>query len=322
MTSDPFSDILKLTSAETVVSGGFTAGGPWSIRFPSMDKITFAALVKGSYWLSIDGQAAPVHIEAGDVFLILPQRSFVAARDLETPPVDAAQLFGGGATGLVKVLEGDECTQIGGFVRLDPISGKLLTDVLPPLIHVKAASPQSMVLQWLVDRLFREKVADLAGAPVASAHLAQLMFVQILRAHLAQAEALPAGWLRALGDARIAPALRLMHGEPGKAWQLEELARSAAMSRTTFAERFKTVAGVPPLTYLHLWRMRLAERALRDGDMPLSALAHSLGYASDSAFSSAFKRTFGVAPKRYRDTARADAAKRAPAENSLPRSIR
>jgi transcriptional regulator GlxA family with amidase domain len=58
----------------------------------------------------------------------------------------------------------------------------------------------------------------------------------------------PAGWLRTLADERLAPALRLMHADPARPWQLEELARTATMSRTTFASRFKAMAGVPPLT--------------------------------------------------------------------------
>jgi AraC-like DNA-binding protein len=134
--------------------------------------------------------------------------------------------------------------------------------------------------------------------------LAQLMFVQLLRAHLADTGALPASWLRALGDARLAPALRLMHADPGRTWQLEELARAAAMSRTTFALRFKNAAGVPPLTYLLNWRMRIAERSLHDENTSLSELAQSLGYASESAFSNAFKRITGTAPSRYRQAAR------------------
>jgi AraC-like DNA-binding protein len=72
------------------------------------------------------------------------------------------------------------------------------------------------------------------------------------------------------------------------------------MSRTTFASHFKTVAGLAPLTYLTQWRMRLAQRALREDDTPVSVLARSLGYVSESAFSNAFKRITGNAPKRYR----------------------
>ena len=305
MTADPFSDILKLTNAETFVSGGFTAGGSWAIRFPSPDKIKFFALVKGNCWLRIDGQPESVRVEEGDVFLLSAQRSFVLASDLAVVPVDATGLFTGTVYRTAKLGDGDDCIQIGGHVRLDPSSGGLLADVLPPLIHVKAASPRATVLRWLLDQLVREPASELPGASLASAQLAQLLFVHILRAHLETSGLLATGWLRAVGDKRLAPALRLMHAEPGRAWQLAELAKAAAMSRTTFAHHFKTAAGVAPLTYLTEWRMRLAERVLREENTPVSALAGQLGYTSESAFSNAFKRVTGNAPKRYRTSMRA-----------------
>jgi AraC-like DNA-binding protein len=304
MTTDPFSDILKLTNAETFVSGGFTAGGSWAIRFPSPDKIKFFALVKGNCWLRIDGQESPVRVEEGDVFLLSAQPSFVLASDLAAVPVDASGLFTGTVYRTAKLGDGDDCIQIGGHVRLDPSSGGLLADVLPPLIHVKAASPHATILRWLLDQLVREPAAELPGAALASAQLAQLLFVHILRVHLETSCPLATGWLRAVGDKRLAPALRLMHADPGRSWQLEELAKAAAMSRTTFAHHFKTAAGVPPLTYLTEWRMRLAERALREENTPVSVLAGQLGYTSESAFSNAFKRVTGNAPKRYRTATR------------------
>jgi transcriptional regulator GlxA family with amidase domain len=91
----------------------------------------------------------------------------------------------------------------------------------------------------------QEMAAGRASASFASDQLARLIFVQVLRAYLADSESFPAGWLRALADERIGPALHLMEGDPGRPWQLGELAKSAAMSRTTFASRFKTVTGVP-----------------------------------------------------------------------------
>jgi AraC-like DNA-binding protein len=111
---------------------------------------------------------------------------------------------------------------------------------------------------------------------------------------------LPPGWLRVLTDERLRPAVTLMHTEPGRSWGLQELARAAAMSRTSFAERFRTVAGMPPLTYLSRWRMLLAQHALRNGDVRVRSLASHLGYASESAFSTAFKREVGMSPLRYR----------------------
>lgn len=321
MSTDPFSDILKLVNAESAVSGGFTAGGEWAIRFPAEDKIKFCAIVKGNCRASIEGHEERLLAETGDVFLLSAKRSFILASDLAAVPVEAASLFTGSLSKFAKLGDGEDFVQIGGHVRLDQVSGRLLADVLPPLIHIRAASPQATVLRWLLDQLVRERSAELPGASLASAQLAQLILVQILRAHLETSGPLTAGWLRALADKRIAPALRLIHGDPARSWQLKELAGAAAMSRTTFIVRFKAAVGVPPLTYLLNWRMRLAERALRTENVQVSTLALSLGYTSESAFSNAFKRTMGMAPKRYRDSARkqheerdADTLRRTPVE--------
>ncbi|TCR63683.1 AraC family transcriptional regulator [Bosea sp. BK604] len=307
MNADPFSDILKFTNAESLVTGGFTAGGAWAIRFPAPDKIKFFAIVKGECWVSIEGEAEPLHFETGDVGLLSAKRSFVLASDPSLPPVDAMGLFSGAGKAVAILGDGTDFAHIGGHVLLDPASGRLLADVLPPWIHVPAASQQAAAFRWLLDQLVEERASDLPGAPLASAQLAQLLFIQILRAHLKTSGAMPAGWLRALGDARVAPALRLMHGDPGRAWHLDELARSCAMSRTTFASHFKAVAGVAPLSYLTQWRMRLAERTLRDEATAVAVLGQSLGYTSESAFSSAFKRVTGISPKAYRNAARASA---------------
>lgn len=304
MSTDPFSDILKFANAQSVVSGSFTVGGAWAIRWEA-DKIRFFGVVKGGCWLCIDGEEAPVRVERGDVFLLSARRSFILAGDPANIPVDAVSVFSGGISKSAKLGDGGDCIQIGGHVLLDPASGGILMDVLPPLIHVRAASAQAATLQWLLDQLVREGAAELPGAGAASAQLAQLIFIQLLRAFLAGGESFPVGWLRAFCDARFAPALRLMHAEPGRLWRLEELARSAAMSRTTFAVRFKAAAGVPPLTYLLNWRMRLAERALREQNVSIFDLALSLGYTSESAFSNAFKRVVGMAPKRYQTACRA-----------------
>src|SRR3984957_18717191 len=88
MSADPFSDILKLTNAETIVTGSFTAGGSWAIRFAPYDKIQFGALLKGRCWLRVDGAAEPVAVEAGDVMLVSGLSGFVLASDLAAVPVE------------------------------------------------------------------------------------------------------------------------------------------------------------------------------------------------------------------------------------------
>ncbi|MGU3525618.1 AraC family transcriptional regulator [Enterobacteriaceae bacterium C23F] len=305
MNSDPFSDILKFTHAESMVTGGFTAGGRWALRFPAPDKIKFFAVVKGSCWAIIDGEPAPVHFSTGDVGLLSASRSFVLASHLDVTPVDAMTVFNGRGKPHAPVGEGDDFGHIGGHVLLNPISGRLLTHVLPPWIHIPASSPHAISFRWLLDQLVQERLTVQPGSDLAVAQLAQLLFIQILRAHLQSSEALVPGWLRVLGDTRLAPALRLMHSEPARDWHLEDLAAACAMSRTTFAEHFRTLAGITPVAYLLKWRMRLAERELTETNAPVSGIALSLGYTSESAFSHAFKRETGMSPKTWRLAARA-----------------
>ena len=71
------------------------------------------------------------------------------------------------------------------------------------------------------------------------------------------------------------------------------------MSRTSFAVYFKAIAGTSPLAYLTEWRMQIARKMLREGNVSVAKLASTLGYTSESALSNAFKRVTGVAPKRY-----------------------
>lgn len=296
--SDALSEILQLVEARTFVSGRMVAGGDWAVRFPPPDKIKFTAMLTGGCWLEMDGLLAPVWLDAGDVIAVNGRLAFTLTSRPGRSPVEAASLFR--LDGEAQAGDGSDVSLIGGHVAVEARRGEALVDVLPPLIHVRGASPGAARLRWLLDGLAVETGSTRPGADLAASHLAQLMFLELLRAHLVQAVAGSAtGWLAALADPRLAPALRLIHGDPSRLVTLDELAAACAMSRTAFAVRFRTTTGQTPMTYLTTWRMRLAERGLRGHD-PVAAVARSVGYASDSAFSTAFKRATGLPPGSYR----------------------
>lgn len=157
------------------------------------------------------------------------------------------------------------------------------------------------MLRWALEQLASELRSPGPGGALVSTHLVHLMLVQILRIHLgALSCGAPAGWLSALADPRIGAALGAIHAEPGRGWTLEALARVAGVSRTVFAQRFKALAGTTVMNYLTRWRMHTAAERLRSGDESISAIAFSLGYESESAFSTAFKRAMLCAPSQYR----------------------
>lgn len=299
MQLDPFSDLLKLIDARSIMSGGLVAGGAWAIAFPASPRIKFWGIVRGDCWLALEGEPAAIAVKAGDVFLLRAPRSHVLASDLSIRPSALADVLEGRQGAIASHGDGDEFFMIGGKVELSGDSGELLLDGLPDLIHIRAASRHAASLGWLLQQLVRERDDNLPGVVAASSQLAHLMFIQILRAHFEDAEPIAGGRLRAIADKRLSPALQLMHSDPARAWQLGELAKAAAMSRATFSAYFKAVAGIPPMAYLTEWRMRLAQRTLQHGHSSVGAVAASLGYASDSAFSNAFKRVTGRSPRDY-----------------------
>ena len=72
------------------------------------------------------------------------------------------------------------------------------------------------------------------------------------------------------------------------------------MSRSAFAERFTSVIGTPPMSYLATWRMQVAAQRLRECRRSVAQVAAEVGYESEAAFSRAFQREMGVSPARWR----------------------
>lgn len=307
MDVDPISDILSLTEARTAVAGGFTIGGDWAIRFPAPGKVKFFAVEAGDCRLTLDGGAPPVAIRAGDIFLPSAAVGFTLSGGVGARPLDARALFADPSHEPVDLGGVGDCRIVGGHVHLHPVSGHLLAEILPPLIHVPGAAEAAAPMRLFLDRLLAEWDAGSPGAAIVRAQLAQLVFVHLIRAYLAEAEGPPRGILRAMGDPRLRQALSLIHGDPARHWRLTELAGAAGMSRTNFALRFRDAAGIAPLAYLTQWRMRLADRMLGDGEKRLAAIAAALGYASESAFSTAYKRVTGCSPSDRRRAAQREA---------------
>jgi AraC family transcriptional regulator, transcriptional activator of the genes for pyochelin and ferripyochelin receptors len=50
--------------------------------------------------------------------------------------------------------------------------------------------------------------------------------------------------------------------------------------------------------------MKLAKQLLAEGNLSIAAIAHKVGYASQSHFCQMFKRQFGMTPHNYRTSLR------------------
>ncbi|GAB3238248.1 AraC family transcriptional regulator [Kineococcus gypseus] len=301
--TDALSDVFEQIDVRGVVTGGFAVRGPWSSRVAVSRPLKLVALVAGSAHVSVDGPGGPqgpIELAPGDVVL-LNHRTHLEVRGGAdgAAPADLVPASDFDAMDLAAADLSSDDVLIGGWIQVDPAGLALLGSALPGLVHVRGGTPAASRLSVLVAQVFTEASSARLGSAFAVRQNGQLILLEVLRAYLEQ-DRPPVGWLRLLADEPLAPALQLMHADPATAWGLIELARASGMSRTSFAERFRTIAGTTPGAYLSRWRMALAQRALRDPDLRIGALATELGYASESAFSTAFKREVGEAPSHYR----------------------
>jgi AraC-like DNA-binding protein len=130
-----------------------------------------------------------------------------------------------------------------------------------------------------------------------------IVFIQAVRAHIGVRGA-DNGWLAAMSDAHVGPAIAAMHRDPAKTWTVARLASLAGLSRTAFATRFALLLGESPMRYLTRYRMTRAIDELKNPRASVPSIAERVGYASDVAFSKAFKRHVGVGPGAFRRRAR------------------
>lgn len=298
---DPLSDVLSLLKPRSQLYAGLDAAGDWSFDFPAHDGIKFTAIMRGTCWGITDDLQEPVRFEPGDCFLLNSGRRFILSTDPALPPQDCTPILDGLERDCIAVHNGGgEVFLISGRFDFSGSHAAVLFDALPPIIHLPKASTQAEVLRWALDLLASELHQPQPGGSLMSIHLVHLMLVQALRLFLASAPELPQGWFLALTDPQIGAAVGAIHTEPARAWRLEELARVAGVSRTVFAQRFKALVGSTAMDYLARWRMLIATDRLRGGKESISAIAYSLGYESESAFSAAFKRYMNCSPSQYR----------------------
>ena len=320
--ADILSDVLRAVRLSGALFFLTDASCPWSVDIPpgtaliplvlpnAQQLISYHVVISGRCWCRGPG-VAEQELEAGDV-VVIPQGGPYALsnpRGLpgEWPPDEILTFFrlmaarelpfvvpeGGGGPERLQVL----C----GFLGCDMLPFNPALGALPPVLVVRRP-PQSAVdrLSQLIEFAMDESRERKAGSDCVLLRIAELMFVEVVRRHLATIAPDQTGWLAGLRDPIVGRALALLHRQASRAWTLQGLARESGMSRSALSERFTHFVGTSPIQYLVRWRMQTATCLLRDGNAKVSAVAAEVGYESVAAFSRAFARTVGVPPAAWR----------------------
>ena len=287
----------------------FTAGrAPWGVALPATKScVRFHYLLRGSAWLSVDRSGEPrVALSGGDL-VVLPLGHAHALRDHPRSTTTSFEELAECAARPDSIVlhidvgaKGPETSFItGAFVLDDPLARPIVA-ALPPAIRM-TPDGQHGVPSFLENIRFitSEVEQGRPGSEIVLLRMADVMFIQILRACLARFPDDGGGFLGALRDPCTAAALAAMHRHPEAPWTVASLAKEAGVSRSVFAARFTQLVGEPPLGYLTDLRMQKATALLRDG-ATLAKVSRMTGYASEASFSYAFRQWAGVAPGAWR----------------------
>ncbi len=278
--------------------------GEWSYTVDSKDTILFYLVLSGTFCMDVDGEIRESKV--GDTIMIsntYQHTSYASNHDgkdaqsinslLMNSEEDVIELGSGDVPNACLILI--EC-------KYDKEMMRPLLSVLPSMLPElsESADRRFGVIDVEVKLLTLESEHERMGKTAVINHWASIMMIECLRTYIEKLPEATDNWLKAVKDPYLAKALIAMHNEPSKNWTIHKLAEVAGMSRSSFAQRFKEIVGMPPLTYLIDYRLRLASRYLRSQQNSISRISELVGYASDSTFSQAFKRVYGVSPKVYR----------------------
>ncbi|MFE3194241.1 AraC family transcriptional regulator [Nocardia sp. NPDC059240] len=269
---DALSEILETVRlrGRTVSRHSAEPGAP--VRFPASRVLHIVE--RGAVRVRVEGESADTTVASGDMVVL--------AR---------------GDTHELEAVDGPASWVTGSFLVDEPQAAPLLS-VLAPAIVICGTGPGREWLPLSLELLLVEVTEPRPGAAAMISRILDLLFIHALRAWSTDAAA--PGWLTAALDPALAPVLTAIHRSPAAPWSVSDLAGLAAMSRTTFTDRFTRRMGQPPAAYLADRRLARAATLLRTTTIPIAALAHQVGYDSEAAFSRAFRRRYDVPPLRYR----------------------
>ena len=317
---DVLSEVLKVVKLQGALFFNGEFSSPWSFCSPPSHSVApHVAPAAGHviiYHLLTEGRASArladgkrMILEAGDIVIFPHGHAHYIENGPLTKPVDMlkelTRVFSQGLK-LSRQGGGGEVTKfVCGFMACEPRLSQVFLNGLPPVFKVSIRNDASG--KWLEDSIrFSVNHADpsRAGGEAVVAKLSEVLFVETLRAYIAQLPANQTGWLAGARDAEVGKTLALMHRDPAHPWTIASLAKEAGLSRSVLAERFRHYLNETPMAYLTRWRLQLGAQMLVSTSYSVAQIASEVGYESEAAFNRAFKREFESPPARFRSRSR------------------
>ena len=170
-----------------------------------------------------------------------------------------------------------------------------LADSMGPEISARMLAPGAFLaknrrIESMLGVLVEEVQGEAAGHTRAADAICESIVIETLRR--APRDAYSSG----ARDPRVRAAIARMHAELADPLTVDDLAKTAKMSRFHFSRLFRDEAGEAPYQFLLRLRIAHAAELLRGGHHSVTEAAISSGFTDFSRFASTFKKHTGKLP--------------------------
>lgn len=327
---DPLSDVLRGLQLSGALMFRAELQAPWCFAVPPTDEmlpliapdadrlVRFHIVVSGRCLATVDRER--FWLGPRDVILLPSDDAHLMGSAADVPPVPVLSVLPtlpaveGQLACLANRGSAEAMTMLCGFLAFDePIFDPLISALPRVIVDRPEPSGSRSWFDAMVDYVIRGGDGGSAsGWRAMQTRLVELMFIDVVRRHVASLPEGDTGWLAALRDPHIGRAVAELHADPGRAWTVAELAKRVGLSRSVLAERFRKATGLGAMQYLAAWRLQLAAGFMRRGELSIAQAAARVGYRSEAAFHRAFKRVVGEPPAAWRAHAETDARAKKP----------
>ena len=298
---DALSDVMQRIRLQCCVYFQRDFHSPWAMCIQGTGFAQFHVITHGRCVVTCDGHSH--ECAAGDILFFPRGQAHVLADQPDCEPISGAQVMASFAGNDPYFAEGGTPTRVicGHYEYRADIHHPLLIE-LPELVHVRSTDVLGETSNTAVlPLIMAELTSENPGRSLIVERFAEVLLIHTLRMYHLNSKS-PTGFYAGLTDARLERAISRIHKDFSSPIGLADLADSAAMSRSAFAQHFKQTISLSPIEYLTKWRMLVAQDILKSSDFSIAQVAEQIGYESDISFSRAFKREYGVTPSSVRKT--------------------
>ena len=279
----------------------------WRMSYPVFTMITVHFVLRGRGQLKV-GEGTPIAFAPSSVMIV---------------PARQPHWVGDASSSAVVVAASERCDLVGdGLVEFTAADGDgdgdgdddtlLLCAAVSATHHaalglfeftrgpVVEDDVASGVPAYIFDAMRQEIARAGLGTQAMCQALMKQALISLLRTRWSQADggSLAAG---AFLHPRLARAVVAVLENPAADHSVSSLAELAGMSRASFSDHFSRAFAQGPIDFVQKTRLRVAARLLEVSDLPMKAIALSVGYAGSRPFSRAFEATYGALPTVYRN---------------------